>query len=99
MTFGVVGLIVINLAVWTLFRFFRAQNENVDVSRSVVAPEAERPTEPPLQVSPRLELRGFRQQQMDQLNSYGWISKADGTVRIPINRAMQLLVQRQSEAK
>jgi hypothetical protein len=97
--FGVVCLIVINVGVWLLFRFFQSRDENIDVRRSVVTPEAAQPTEPSLQVSPRLDWRAFRQQQLNQLNSYGWVSRAEGTVRIPINRAMELLVQRQSEAK
>ena len=34
----------------------------------------------------------LRQQQADQLNSYGWIDKSHGVVRIPIERAMDLLL-------
>jgi hypothetical protein len=29
--------------------------------------------------------------QLELLNSYGWISEAEGTVRIPIDRAMDLI--------
>jgi hypothetical protein len=29
--------------------------------------------------------------QLEQLNSYGWVSEADGIVRIPIQRAMELV--------
>lgn len=29
--------------------------------------------------------------QLEQLNSYGWISEAEGTVHIPIDRAMDLV--------
>jgi hypothetical protein len=39
----------------------------------------------------------FRQQRKDQekvLNSYGWISRESGIARIPIERAMELLVER-----
>jgi hypothetical protein len=31
--------------------------------------------------------------QMEQLNSYGWISEPDGVAHIPIDRAMELTVQ------
>jgi FlaG/FlaF family flagellin (archaellin) len=31
--------------------------------------------------------------QMEQLNSYGWISEPDGVAYIPIDRAMELTVQ------
>ncbi|MGA9509827.1 MAG: hypothetical protein WBV55_14525 [Candidatus Sulfotelmatobacter sp.] len=49
--------------------------------------------------SPRLEedergqLNGIRLQQDDELYSYGWVDEKAGTVRLPIERAMDLLVQ------
>jgi hypothetical protein len=30
-------------------------------------------------------------QQLEQINSYGWVNEAEGTVRIPIERAMELV--------
>jgi hypothetical protein len=50
--------------------------------------------------SPRLEedergqLNGIRMQEENTLYSYGWVDEKAGTVRIPIDRAMDLLVQR-----
>jgi hypothetical protein len=50
--------------------------------------------------SPRLEedergqLNGIRQAQDDTLYTYGWVDEKAGIVRIPIDRAMDLLVQR-----
>jgi len=38
------------------------------------------------------ELRRLKSQQMGEINSYRWISEKDGVVRIPIDRAMQLVV-------
>ncbi len=49
---------------------------------------------------PRLELNGreafaaYRARKDAELNSYGWIDKQAGTVRIPIDRAMDLLAQK-----
>ena len=34
-----------------------------------------------------------------QLQSYGWIDKSTGVVRIPIDRAMQLMVEKQNAPK
>jgi hypothetical protein len=36
-------------------------------------------------------------QQNEKLNSYGWIDRTNGIVRIPIDRAMDLIVQRASQ--
>jgi hypothetical protein len=50
--------------------------------------------------SPRLEedergqLSDIRQAQDETLYSYGWVDEKNGAVRIPIERAMDLLVQR-----
>jgi len=35
----------------------------------------------------------------EKLHSYGWIDKGSGVVRIPIDRAMQLMVERQNAPK
>ncbi len=50
--------------------------------------------------SPRLEedergqLNGIRIEEENALNSYGWVDQKAGTVRIPIDRAMDLIAQR-----
>ena len=48
---------------------------------------------PKLQVRPTLDLQTFRAQEDAELNRYGWVDKTSGIVRIPIARAMDLLLQ------
>lgn len=48
---------------------------------------------PMLETSERDQLRGFLMNQEDQLNSYGWVDEKAGVARIPIERAMDLIVQ------
>ncbi len=36
---------------------------------------------------------GLRAQQISKLNTYGWIDRSNGVVRIPIARAMDLILQ------
>jgi hypothetical protein len=38
------------------------------------------------------EATSLRQQQLEKLNSYGWIDRSQGVVRIPIEQAMQLIL-------
>jgi hypothetical protein len=40
------------------------------------------------------EINEFREQEEQTLNSYGWVDQQAGVVRIPIDRAMQLMAQR-----
>lgn len=54
----------------------------------------EQPPAPRLQSSPRVDLLALRAQEDAALGSYGWLDKNQGTVRIPIERAMQLLAER-----
>jgi len=47
---------------------------------------------PMLEANERAELRDFLMNQEKQLNSYGWVDEKAGVAHIPIERAMQLLV-------
>jgi hypothetical protein len=52
------------------------------------------PPRPALQVTPARDLRQYLDRQDAVLNSYGWVDQKAGVVRIPISRAMQLLLQK-----
>jgi hypothetical protein len=49
---------------------------------------------PQLEVDERTQLNGIRLTEEQTLNSYGWVDEKAGTVRIPIDRAMDLIAQR-----
>ncbi|MGD0415770.1 MAG: hypothetical protein ABSA80_10490 [Terriglobales bacterium] len=49
---------------------------------------------PMLETDERGQFRDFLINQENQLNSYGWVDEKDGVAHIPIERAMQLTVQR-----
>jgi hypothetical protein len=50
--------------------------------------------QPRLETDERNQLDGVLTEEQDRLYSYGWIDQKAGTVHIPIDRAMDLLVQR-----
>ena len=50
--------------------------------------------EPQLETNERTELNKIRLREEDILSTYDYVDKNAGTVRIPIDRAMELLVQR-----
>ncbi len=52
------------------------------------------PPLPRLQVDPKVELKEYRDSQRDILNSYGWVDRSAGVVRIPVDRAMELVIAR-----
>lgn len=52
------------------------------------------PPLPRLQVTPAEDLEQYKYEQQRTLETYGWVDKRMGVVRIPIDRAMDLLLQR-----
>jgi len=52
------------------------------------------PPSPRLQVQPRLELVQYCEAQQQQVNTYGWVNQQSGVVRLPVDRAMDLLLER-----
>jgi len=52
------------------------------------------PPEPRLQVTAPMDLKQYKSAQDGILNSYGWVDRQAGVVRIPIERAMDILLQR-----
>lgn len=52
------------------------------------------PPMPRLQPNPGAELVEFRAQQLEATTTYGWIDRDAGVVRIPVERAIEILAQR-----
>jgi len=72
----------------------RESTERVDTRRYPLAVNGRLPAEPRLQQFPRNELYDFRTKEEGELHSYGWVDKNSGTVHIPIEDAMRLMLQR-----
>jgi len=70
-------LFVISL-VWLQSYFYLVRNEQIQ--RSVLS-------------VPNPKLRDLRAQESEILNSYGWVDQQQGIVRIPIDRAMERMVE------
>ncbi len=49
---------------------------------------------PRLQISAPADLADFRAREDNDLNTYGWINKTQGIVHIPIQEAMNLIVEK-----
>jgi hypothetical protein len=54
------------------------------------------PPAPRLQTDPIADLHDLRAEERRLLDGYGWVDRAQGTVRIPIARAMELLASRRA---
>lgn len=95
--FGI-GLAIISAVVLVLMVWFR---DYLDVTQqktatppSPLAGERQLPPGPRLQVEPEKDLAQVRAVEDSILQSYGWIVRDAGVVRIPIDRAVELVVKR-----
>jgi hypothetical protein len=90
-----VTTMIVGLAVWVLFQYFDARESRAVFTEYPLATRESRvPPEPRLQTNPREDLGNLRTREDQSLSSYGWVDKNAGVVRIPIDRAMQLVVER-----
>jgi hypothetical protein len=62
--------------------------------RTPSAPPALNADAPQLEITPRDDLQRFQRSEAQFEQSYGWTDRSKGEVRIPISRAIQLLVER-----
>ena len=86
---GLALVCVISLAL--LFGFFRyLLSEEGGKAPEIV----KSPPNPVLETEPPVELKAFRAAEEHELNTYGWVDQQTGIVRIPIERAMDILLQR-----
>lgn len=90
----IVAAVVIHLAIWAMLRRLQSRADHHESYSQPTVRTPANPRYPVLQVAPARDLEEFRAREEATLNSYGWIDRTSGVVRIPIERAMELLVQR-----
>jgi hypothetical protein len=79
---------------WGLFHFFSVHDVNQTASDSPFADTRQLPLGPQLQVNPREDWLRFRAEQEKSLETYAWENRSAGTVRVPIEEAIELLVKK-----
>ena len=90
---GILALVLTAmLAMWLLFRYLAGQQE--PEAPAPLAEIQEPPPAPRLQVTPKTDLDQMRASERETLESYGWVDRPGGVVRIPIERAMELVAER-----
>lgn len=101
----VISGVLIYYVIWGVFHFLdaydrkhqqvrtpliRVESNTRDVQTQLI----QRFPEPRLEENERTELNGFRYGEEQELNSYGWVDKNAGIAHIPIEQAMQMVVQK-----
>jgi hypothetical protein len=91
-----VSAALIYLFAWGLFLYFSGQagRRGSTIGRFTQELPQPLPPEPRLQTDPHGDLLRLRQSEDQILNTYGWVDRNAGVVRIPIEQAMKLTVER-----
>ena len=102
----IAGGVVVYFIIWGLYHFMDARQrarqpeqsplvKQLDTDTRIVSPdEITKFPQPRLERNERIEINDFRLKEEQTLNSYGWVDEKSGVVRIPIERAMELVAQR-----
>lgn len=91
---GLAVLIILGfLASWFVFRYY-VRVQKLGPPASPFDNTRTLPPPPRLQVNPAEDLKAYQVEEDAILHSYGWADKSAGVVRIPIERAMELSLQR-----
>lgn len=84
-------VLVTVFGMWFVFNMF-VQREAAKSPPLVSAPKF--PPEPRLQATPVEDYRNLRATEDQLLKSYGWIDPDKGIVRIPVDRALEIVAQK-----
>lgn len=93
----IVGIIVFTvLTMVVLFFIYPVLTPSGARARRETPQEVQRrlPPGPVLQANPAVDMQRFREQEERKVTTYGWVDERRGIVRVPVERAMELVAQR-----
>lgn len=92
-TAGVFALLALSFVLIAGLLFVTGGNPT-DTSNLVEETSVQLPPEPRLEQNPNIDGDRIVLESARQLEGYGWVQQRDGRARIPIERSMELLVER-----
>jgi hypothetical protein len=91
-----IGIVISGVLMYVLYRAFQAQEVAQDRPASPLVDRSQPhlPPEPRLQDRPSLDLERYQLEQQQILTSYAWVDSQQRIVRIPVDRAIEILAAR-----
>ena len=93
-----VGLVILTaislLIVWGIFNWFKHREELSHRAVSPMASPSQLPPEPRLQIKTDEQIIHLHESEEHILSSYAWVDQKTGVVRVPIDKAMDLLMKK-----
>jgi hypothetical protein len=90
---GLIVILALTLVFMRVFFFHLAKSQPLGPPPTPFEDVRILPPVPRLQVAPVQDLNEYRRAEQQILNGYGWVDKSNGVTRIPIDRAMDLLLR------
>lgn len=93
----VVVTLVVHLLIWGLLRGFDKMDDRRDVPLTPIEASSPQPQEfpgPNLQTTPEQDLRVMREEEDRLLYKAGWVNRQQGTVRVPVDVAIDVIARR-----
>jgi hypothetical protein len=91
----VAALVVAVFGMERLFSYLAARESGrSEPANPLAASRRQAPPEPRLQTAPIEDLLKLREHEQSVLDTYGWVDREAGVVRMPIERAMELTLER-----
>jgi hypothetical protein len=87
-------ILLVFVAVWGLFIYFDRRTYDTEARAGQIPPPDFRVPEPRLQSTPEHDLKRMLQHEQLLKESYGWVNQASGIVRIPVERAMEIVAEK-----
>lgn len=84
---------LVMLAMVRTYDFF-AKHESLGPPASPFENQRTLPPQPRLQAQPGFDLKSYCEMEQEQLSTYGWVDQHNGVVRIPVDRAMDMILQK-----
>jgi hypothetical protein len=87
-------LALVGLLIYGILRYLNANPPAVSRVNPMSAEDAQIPPAPRIEEHPAIDIQQLHAEEDRILSTYGWTDKKAGVVRIPVDRAIELQLQR-----
>ncbi len=92
MTFLEVFVLAMTIVTIPIYLFFLPKTTVGDVTRFAEHPMPE--ATPKIQAQPKIEMKDFRMDEQAKSDGYSWVDKSKGEARIPVDKAMEMVIEK-----
>jgi hypothetical protein len=88
------AVVIVGIVVYGVFRYLDSHPATAVQANPMATEESQIPPAPRIEEHPAIEIQQLHAQESSILSTYGWMDKKAGVVRIPVDRAMDLQLER-----